>query len=172
MSLGWSSTKQRIKCLAQGHSTVPPVRLLSSTPQSGFIHSTTGALLVILMVFSISCYYWILFSYKVDRQRYIATSNIFNCQRPQINRGYLLFSGEYQIYFIECGEKNQYFSRVRSTSENADIFTTRDKIHFVFAVKKWIFFLFYTLRKYRNHNLTFYLVVSRSIWLLQCFYWV
>ena len=51
-------------------------------------------------------------------------------------RGYLLFSGGYQIYFIECGEKIQYFSRVRSTSENADIFTTRDEIYLVFAVKK------------------------------------
>ena len=51
-------------------------------------------------------------------------------------RGYLLFLGEYQIYFIECGEKNQYFSRVRSTSENADIFTSRDKIFLVFAEKR------------------------------------
>ena len=33
-------------------------------------------------------------------------------------------------------KKNQYFSRVRSTSENADIFTTRDEIYLVFAVKK------------------------------------
>ena len=32
------------------------------------------------------------------------------------------------------------FSRVRSTSENADIFTARDEIYFVFAVKKLIFF--------------------------------
>ena len=54
----------------------------------------------------------------------------------QIYRGYLLFWGEYQIYFIECGEKNQYFSRVRSTSENADIFTIRDEIYLVFAEKK------------------------------------
>ena len=51
-------------------------------------------------------------------------------------RGYLLFLGEYQIYFIECSEKNQYFSRVRSTSENADIFTARDEIYLVFAEKK------------------------------------
>ena len=51
-------------------------------------------------------------------------------------------------------KKNQYFSRVRSTSENADIFTARDEIYLVFAVKKYIFFLFYTPRKYRNHNLT------------------
>ena len=58
-----------------------------------------------------------------------------NCTQL-VHRGYSLFSGEYQIYFIECGEKNQYFSRVRSTSENADIFTTRDEIYLVFAVKK------------------------------------
>ena len=56
-------------------------------------------------------------------------------KRDEIYRGYLLFSGEYQIYFIECGEKNLNFSRVRSTSENADVFTTRDEIYFVFAVK-------------------------------------
>ena len=53
-----------------------------------------------------------------------------------VNRRYLLFLGEYQIYFIECGEKNQYFSRVRSTSENADIFTAQDEIYLVFAEKK------------------------------------
>ena len=49
------------------------------------------------------------------------------------------------IYFFEVNtkyisssavKKNQYFSRVRSTSENADIFTARDEIYFVFAVKK------------------------------------
>ena len=28
-------------------------------------------------------------------------------------------------------KKNQYFSRVRSTSENADIFTARDQIYFI-----------------------------------------
>ena len=63
-----------------------------------------------------------------------------------INRGYLLFWGEYQIYFIECGEKNQYFSRVRSTSENADIFTARDEIYLVFAKKKvnFLFILYST----------------------------
>ena len=53
---------------------------------------------------------------------------------------YLLFLGEYQIYmyFNECSEKNQYFSRVRSTSENADIFTAQDEIYLVhvFAEKK------------------------------------
>ena len=37
---------------------------------------------------------------------------------------------------VECGEKNQYFSRVHSTSENADIFTARDEIYLVFAEEK------------------------------------
>ena len=32
--LGWTSTKQRIKCLVQGHNAVPPVRLKPTTPQS------------------------------------------------------------------------------------------------------------------------------------------
>ena len=49
------------------------------------------------------------------------------------------------IYFFEVNtkyisssalKKNQYFSRVRSTSENADIFTARDEIYLVFAEKK------------------------------------
>ena len=60
-------------------------------------------------------------------------------------------------------EKNLYFSRVRSTSENADIFTARDEIYLVFAEKSKFSFYFITQRKYRNHNLTFYLVVSLSI---------
>ena len=60
-------------------------------------------------------------------------------------RGYLLFGGEYQIYFIECGEKNQYFPRVRSTSENADIFTTRAEIYLVFAEKKSKFSFYFIL---------------------------
>ena len=73
-------------------------------------------------------------------------------RRHMINSGYLLFSGEYQIYLIECGEKNQYFSRVRSTSENADIFTTRDEIYFVFAVKKNKFSFYFILN--RNTEIT------------------
>ena len=43
-------------------------------------------------------------------------------------------------------KKNQYFSRVRSTSENADIFTTQNAIYFVFALKKvnFLFILYST----------------------------
>ena len=52
-----------------------------------------------------------------------------------IYRGYLLFWGEYQIYFIECGE------------------TQKSKFSFYFILN----------RKYRKHNLTFSLVVSRLI---------
>ena len=36
-----TSTKQRIKCLAQGHNAVLPVRLETATPQSRIEHSTT-----------------------------------------------------------------------------------------------------------------------------------
>ena len=39
--LGLTSTKQRIKCLAQGHNAVPPVRLEPAAPQSRIKHSTT-----------------------------------------------------------------------------------------------------------------------------------
>ena len=49
------------------------------------------------------------------------------------------------IYFFEVNtnhistnavKKSQIFSQWRSTSENADIFTERDDIYFVFAKKK------------------------------------
>ena len=42
--LGWTSTKQRIKCLAQWHNAVPLVRLELPTPQSQVKHSTTKPL--------------------------------------------------------------------------------------------------------------------------------
>ena len=38
---GLTRTKQRIKSLAQGHNTVPPVRLEPATPQSRVKHPTT-----------------------------------------------------------------------------------------------------------------------------------
>ena len=38
---GQTSTKQRKKCLAQGHNAVPPVELEPATPQSRIKHSTT-----------------------------------------------------------------------------------------------------------------------------------
>ena len=38
--LGSTSTKQGLMCLAQGHNTVPPVRLEPATPQSRDKHST------------------------------------------------------------------------------------------------------------------------------------
>ena len=39
-----ASTKQRIKCFAQGHNTVPLVELKPATPQSHVQHSTTEQL--------------------------------------------------------------------------------------------------------------------------------
>ena len=59
----------------------------------------------------------------------------------------ILFISKYieDIYFFEVNtkyisssavKKNQLFSRVRRTSENADIFTARDEIYLVFAEKK------------------------------------
>ena len=39
--LGWTSTKQRIKCLDQGHNAVPLERLEPTTPQSPVKHSST-----------------------------------------------------------------------------------------------------------------------------------
>ena len=39
--LGWTSTKQGLMCLAQGHNTMMSVRLQPITPQSWVKHSTT-----------------------------------------------------------------------------------------------------------------------------------
>ena len=44
-------------------------------------------------------------------------------------------------YITSSAVKNQYFSRVRNTSENADIFTARDEYIFGICRKKY-FFLF------------------------------
>ena len=41
--LGWTSTKQRIKCLAQGHNTVPPVRLEPALVRAAWTESTLFA---------------------------------------------------------------------------------------------------------------------------------
>ena len=80
-----------------------------------------------------------------------------------------------EIYFFEVntkyislsGLKKSYFSRVHSTSENADIFTTQDKIYLVFAPKKvnFLFILYWTEIQKAQPNLS--LVVSRLIWLFQ-----
>ena len=68
-------------------------------------------------------------------------------QIKQIEDIFYFFWGEYQIHFIECGEKNQYFLQVLSTSENVDIFTERDEIYLVFTPKKYIFSLLHSQQK-------------------------
>ena len=48
--------------------------------------------------------------------------------------------------YISSSElKTSKFSRVRSTSENLDVFKSLDEIYLVFTDKKKIFFLFYTI---------------------------
>ena len=42
--LGWTSTKLRLLCLAQGHNAVKPVRLKTAAPWSRVKHSTTEPL--------------------------------------------------------------------------------------------------------------------------------
>ena len=44
-------------------------------------------------------------------------------------------------------KKNQYFSRVRSTSENADIFTARDEIYIWYLPKKVNFLFILEIQK-------------------------
>ena len=48
-------------------------------------------------------------------------------------------------YISSSGLKTSKFSRVRKTSENLDVFKSRDDIYLVFTDKKYIFFLFYTI---------------------------
>ena len=61
-----------------------------------------------------------------------------------INRGYFLF--EVNTKYISSSELK--FSRVRSMSENFYVFNSRDEIYLVFAEKKQIFFLFYTIHRH------------------------
>ena len=51
--LGWTSTKQRLMCLAQGHNTLMPVRLEPVTPQSLVKLSTTEPLCSLIKCFGI-----------------------------------------------------------------------------------------------------------------------
>ena len=60
---------------------------------------------------------------------------------------------------------------MRSTSENADIFTARDEIYLVFVKKSEFLFILYST-EIQKAQPNFSLVVSRSIWLLQCVYLV
>ena len=60
------------------------------------------------------------------------------------------YIGKYQIYFIECVE-NIRFSRVRSTSENSDVFNSRDEIFGIYR-KKVNFLFIYTF--YRLHAMS------------------
>ena len=39
----------------------------------------------------------------------LPASFVMSNSDPQIDRGYLLFCGEYQIYFIKCGENIRIF---------------------------------------------------------------
>ena len=61
-------------------------------------------------------------------------------------RGYLLFEVNNK-YISSNVLKILVISRVRSTSEIADIFNTVDEIYLVFTEKKEIFFLFFPLRR-------------------------
>ena len=87
---------------------------------------------------------------------------------------------KYIIYFFEVNTKYISSSAVKKISIFHEciaqvkmlIFSQHEIKYIWYLPKKIIFSLFYTKRKYRNHNLTFYLVVSHLIWLLQCVYWV
>ena len=63
-------------------------------------------------------------------------------------------------YILSSAVKNSIFFMYAQHSENADIFTTGDEIYLVFAPEKYIFFLFYTQRKYIKHKQSFVFVVS------------
>ena len=51
--------------------------------------------------------------------------------------------------YISSSElKTSKFSRVRITSENLDVFKSRDEIYLVFTDKIFVFILFYTIHGY------------------------
>ena len=49
--LGWTTTKLGLMCLAQGHSTVTPVRLEPAAPRSRMKHSTTELYMFYIVFF-------------------------------------------------------------------------------------------------------------------------
>ena len=86
--------------------------------------------------------------HKLDQfpcSRYLVAKRC-NCQYACFNK-YVE-----DIYFFEVNTKyisssvlkTSQFSRMRSTSENSDVFNSRDDLYLVFIEKKVHFFLFYT----------------------------
>ena len=69
---------------------------------------------------------------------------LFNLDITQINRGYLNFWNEYDIYFIEWSE-NCIFHEWRSHEWNIHFLASRDEINGIYIPKNWIFFLLYTI---------------------------
>ena len=57
-------------------------------------------------------------------------------------KGIFTFLGVNTKCILSSVLKTSEFSRVRSTSENSDVFNSRDEIYLVFTRKKKIFFLF------------------------------
>ena len=58
---------------------------------------------------------------------------------------------EVNTKYISSSElKTSEFSRVRSTSENFDVFNSRDEIYLVFTEKKHFFFILYNTRAFSN----------------------
>ena len=80
---GWTSAKQRIKCLVQIHNAEPLVRLEPATPQS--LHWATQLRNVTIQVNIMSC--------VLHRVPILSDTSHINCMvaRCLINRGYLLF---------------------------------------------------------------------------------
>ena len=65
-----------------------------------------------------------------------------------ISRGYVFTFFEVNTKCISSSVlKTSEFSRVRSTSENFDVFNSLNEIYLVFTEKKKIFFLFYHFSK-------------------------
>ena len=71
--LGLTSTKQRIKCLAQGHNPVSPMRLEPTTPPSPVKNSTTEP--------SHSSYRYLLFSLFQHSSEIIASKKHYVSQK-------------------------------------------------------------------------------------------
>ena len=80
----------------------------------------------------------------------------------KIYRGYLLLFGEYQIYFMECGEKlvfsifHEYIALVKML-----VFSPHE-MKFIWYLPKNVnfYFILYSKENYRKQNATYFLKLT------------
>ena len=84
---------------------------------------------------------WSLKAYHMYELKLISVIETVLLTNHVCDRGYLLFLGEYQIYFIEC-------------VENSDVSNTQDEIYLMFTKKKIFFFYFILFQIFTVNRVT------------------